>query len=130
MRFSKATADVFIPDDSPLDEALDRVTHLGIAAHPDDLELMALHGILHCLETPDDWFGAVISTGGGGGPEAGRYRTEPEARLKEIRRREQNLAGLIGRYSVVIHLDFDSRELLGGEGRALLAADITRIAAA
>jgi len=127
MRFSKTTADVFIPDEIPLDEALDRITHLGIAAHPDDLELMALHGILHCLEKPDDWFGAVICTGGGGAPETGRYRSEPQGRLKEIRRREQNLAALIGRYSVVIHLDFESRELLGAEGRALLADDIAHI---
>ncbi|HDL77838.1 MAG TPA: PIG-L family deacetylase [Lentisphaerae bacterium] len=127
MKFNKPGADVFIPDEVTLDEALDRVTHLGVAAHPDDLELMALHGILHCLEHPGDWFGAVVCTGGGRAPERGRYEGASPERLREIRRREQNLAALIGRYAVVIHLDYQSVELTSGRGLDKLADDLAGI---
>ena len=42
MKFSFVTAEVYIPDDTPLDEALHRTTHLCIAAHQDDIEIMML----------------------------------------------------------------------------------------
>ena len=49
MNLHRATADLFIPDDSSPEEALRRITHLGIGAHQDDLEFMAFHGILECF---------------------------------------------------------------------------------
>ena len=55
MRFSRATAEVFVPDGLAPEPALRRLTHLGIGAHPDDLEFMALHGILACHDNPAKW---------------------------------------------------------------------------
>ena len=48
MRLRQSSADIFIPDGKPAEEALARITHLGIGAHQDDLEFMAFHGILQC----------------------------------------------------------------------------------
>ena len=45
MNLSQPNQDLFFPDQLSDDEALSRTTHLGIGAHQDDLEFMALHGI-------------------------------------------------------------------------------------
>jgi hypothetical protein len=48
MKFSSPAADVFVPDGIPVATALARTTHLCIAAHQDDIEIMAYHGIAEC----------------------------------------------------------------------------------
>ena len=55
MRLSKDTAEIFVPDGVSAAEALRRTTHMGIAAHQDDLEIMALEGILACFGQADKW---------------------------------------------------------------------------
>ena len=50
MDFSRFTAETFVPDGVPSASALGRITHLGIGAHPDDLEFMAFHGIATCFD--------------------------------------------------------------------------------
>ena len=44
----KPTADFFVPDGTALAAALARTTHLCLAAHQDDIEIMAYHGIAEC----------------------------------------------------------------------------------
>ena len=73
MKLSKPEADLFVPDGTPIDEALARTTHLGIGAHQDDLEFMSLHGILECYDRDDRWYGGVIVTNGGGSPRTGPF---------------------------------------------------------
>ena len=60
--FGKSTCDVWVPDGTALVPALERTTHLGIGAHPDDLEFMAIHGILQCFGRADAWFTGVTWT--------------------------------------------------------------------
>lgn len=48
MKFSHPAAQIYIPDETPVEEALPRTTHLAIGAHHDDLEIMAIDGILKC----------------------------------------------------------------------------------
>ncbi len=60
MKFTKTDASVFVPDGTAVQDAFCRVTHLGIGAHQDDLEIMAFHGIQKCFTSKDLWFGAVI----------------------------------------------------------------------
>src|SRR5436190_207098 len=60
LKLSRATAEVFIPDGSSWETAAARVTHLVVAAHADDVELMAWHAILNA-----GGLCAVIVTGGG-----------------------------------------------------------------
>ena len=50
------TAEIFIPDGLDIAPALDRISHLGIGAHQDDLEFMAFHGILACYQNKNEWF--------------------------------------------------------------------------
>ena len=45
MKLSSPIADVYVPDRRPLVAALARTTHLCLAAHQDDIEILAYHGI-------------------------------------------------------------------------------------
>jgi len=49
MKFYQSAAEIFVPGRKLVAEALERITHLGIGAHQDDLEFMAFHGILNCF---------------------------------------------------------------------------------
>ncbi len=64
IQFANPSADLFIPDDFEPSQALGRTTHLGVGAHQDDLEVMALHGILACYKQSEKWFGGVPVTNG------------------------------------------------------------------
>jgi len=66
MNYSQGAADVFVPDGLPPCIALAQVTHLCVAAHQDDIEIMAHAGIVDCLESPGKWFGGVVVTDGAG----------------------------------------------------------------
>jgi len=66
MTFSNPTAQIFVPDGMPEDSALDRITHMGICAHQDDLEFSAFHGIAACYDSGENWFGGVTCTDGAG----------------------------------------------------------------
>jgi hypothetical protein len=64
MKLTKPEADLYVPDGRPPDDALARATHLAVGAHQDDLEFMALHGILECFGRPDRSFAGVTMTNG------------------------------------------------------------------
>ena len=70
MQFHNADADIFVPDSLDPDPALARTTHLCIAAHQDDIEIMAYHGIAQCFAQKDKWFGGVVVTNGAGSPDS------------------------------------------------------------
>src|SRR5689334_5577332 len=104
MRLSKPHSDVFIPDRSPESEALARTTHLAIGAHPDDLEIMALEGILACFGHADNWFCGVVVTDGAGSARTGSYARFSDEEMKAIRREEQRKAAIVGEYGAQIML--------------------------
>lgn len=118
MKLHQSTARIFVPDGTPVAKALQRITHLGIGAHQDDLEIMAFHGILECFDSETKWFGGVTCTDGAGSSRAGRYAGCTDAQMTEIRHQEQNLAAAIGQYGVMFQLDYPS-------GAAQNAADRT-----
>ena len=62
------TAEIFVPDNLPVDQALARTTHLAVSAHQDDLEIMAFDGVLKAFQQPDKWFTGVVVTDGAGSP--------------------------------------------------------------
>ena len=68
MDFDLETSQIFIPDGLPAEEALTRTTHLAIGAHQDDLEIMAIDGILKCFQQAERWFTGVVVTNGRGSP--------------------------------------------------------------
>ena len=108
MKFKNPGAAIFIPDAMHAAEALERVTHLGIGAHQDDLEFMAFHGILQCIGRHDRWFAGVTCTNGGGSARSGRYANFTDAQMMAIRREEQNAAAVIGGYAAMIQLEYPS----------------------
>ena len=108
MKLNQQTAEVFVPDATPKAEALQRVSHLGIGAHQDDLEFMAFHGILECLGKPDRWFGGVTCTNGAGSARAGAYADYTDEEMQQVRRKEQDKAAVLGEYGVMVHLDYPS----------------------
>jgi LmbE family N-acetylglucosaminyl deacetylase len=126
MKFFKPDASVFIPDGVAGEDAFRRITHLGIGAHQDDLEIMAFHGIQKCFTSRELWFGAVTCTNGAGSPRAGEYASMSDADMAALRRREQEKAAILGNYGALVQLNYSSPEVKDvGTGR--LRADLVKI---
>lgn len=97
-----------IPDGKTVPGAISRTTHLGIGAHQDDLEFMAFHGILACYDKDDRWFGGVTITDGRGSSRAGKFKDWSDDQIVVERIREQEAAAVIGQYSFIAQLGFNS----------------------
>jgi LmbE family N-acetylglucosaminyl deacetylase len=105
MKFSHPAADIFVPDTGLTPEnALARTTHLCVAAHQDDIEIMAYPGIADCFGRRDRWFSGVVVTNGAGSPRAGVYAEFTDVQMQEVRRQEQRKAAVVGEYSIQIQL--------------------------
>jgi len=111
MRFRHEKHDVFIPDNTEPATALQRVTHLGIVSHQDDLEIAAYHGITECFHAGDKWFGGVVVTDGGGSPRKGDYADYTDEEMKQVRLIEQRKAAYVGEYSTMIQLAYPSDDV-------------------
>jgi LmbE family N-acetylglucosaminyl deacetylase len=118
MRFHLDTAEVFVPDGLAAEEALARTTHLAVAAHQDDLEIMAFDGILACFGRADRWFCGVVVTDGGGSPRDGLYRYHSDAAMRTVRRGEQKKAAVVGEYGAQVLLDYPSAAVKDRANRA------------
>ena len=108
MNFQLEAAQVFVPDGQPVEAALARTTHLGISAHQDDLEIMAIDGILKCFQQPDRWFTGVVVTNGSGSPRTGLYANTTDEEMQAIRVREQQKAAIVGDYAAQVLLGYPS----------------------
>lgn len=97
---------MFVPEGGAVDAAWERVTHLGIGAHADDLEFMAMHGIAEC-RAGCGVFGGVVVTDGAGSVRADGLT---ESELRSVRREEQRGAARLGGYAIVAQLGFPSAE--------------------
>jgi LmbE family N-acetylglucosaminyl deacetylase len=135
LSLSKSRSEVFVPDGIDATKALSRTTHLGIGAHPDDLEIMAIHGILTCYESGTQWFAGVVATdGGGGGGAAGSLTVgapaskpgDGVAELTERRRAEQKRAAELGKYGALVLLDHSSAAVKD-PGEAAIVDDLVTI---
>ncbi len=108
-KLSRPAAEVFIPDGTSWEAACARVTHLVVAAHADDVELMAWHAVLHA-----QGLAAVIVTGGGN---------------SSTRLLEQKRAASRGNYAAVIWLDHASAAVKQAAYPAL-ASDLSAVLSA
>src|SRR5258708_12009289 len=99
MKLSQSDADIFVPDGSPVAAALARTTHLCIAAHQDDIEIMAWHGIAECHGSTDRWFTGVVVTDGSGSPRSGKFANHNDEQMKAVPPAAQPPAPNPGRYS-------------------------------
>jgi LmbE family N-acetylglucosaminyl deacetylase len=115
-----------VPDGLPADEALARTTHLAISAHQDDLEIMAMEGILQCFQRPDKWFTGVVVTNGSGSPRVGLYANYTDEDMRRVRVKEQIKAAIVGEYAAQILLDYPSSAIKDGANKSAVE-DIARI---
>lgn len=102
---------LFVPTNISFTQAAPQLTHLGIGAHQDDLEIMGLHGILACYEHPTQHFGGIVCTNGSGSPRIGAYATYDNEKMKSLRQEEQRQAARLGKYLFVAQLDYASAEV-------------------
>ncbi len=126
MRLTNKTADLFVPDGTAAEQALAATTHLGVGAHQDDLEFMAVHGILACFGQAGQAFCGVTCTDGAGSSRAGVYAAYTDEQMKAVRRQEQRTAAMVGRYGAMLQLDFSSKQVKA-QDNALLVADLHEI---
>ncbi len=94
----------YVPDNVPFAEALSRTTHLAVAAHPDDIEIIGFHGIIECYQVSDRWFTGIVVTNGSGSPRNESFRECSDADMAAIRVEEQIQAAQLGDYSAVLQL--------------------------
>ena len=123
--FSREEAVIFVPDKSPVETALRRTTHLGIGAHHDDLEIMAIDGILRCYESPQGHFTGVVVTDGAGSPRAGKFADYGPEQMKRCRAEEQKRAAELAKYSAQLMLGHPSAEVRAKSARVI--QDIAQI---
>ena len=109
LNLSRSAAEVFIPDGTSWEAAFARVTRLVVAAHADDVEIMAWHAVLHAEE-----LAVVIVTDGRG---------------SNTRLLEQKRAASLGNYAAVIWLDHASVDVKNPAYPAL-ASDLSAILSA
>lgn len=114
MLFKRETAQLFVPDGLPAEQALPRTTHMAIGAHQDDLEIMAIDGILACFQREDKWFTGVVVTDGSGSPRAGLYGDYTDEEMRRIRVVEQKKAAVVGEYAAQVLLDYPSSAVKNG----------------
>lgn len=117
---------LYIPDGVKEKKALERTTVLCIAAHQDDIEIMAYGHIAKCYANSHDWFTGVVVTDGGGSPRCGIYENYTDEEMKVIRIKEQNLAADIGRYSAQFLLGYPSGEVKN-KSTDLVVLDLIKI---
>ena len=108
MKLNGPKAEIWVPDGASEADALRRVTHLGIAAHQDDIEIMSMEGILKGFGSSKEWFMAVIVTNGAGSPRDGLYGNYTDEEMQVVRRLEQKKAAFVGEYSAVAFLNHSS----------------------
>jgi len=117
--FAQRNSEVYIPDRSDPADALARTTYLCIAAHQDDIEIMAVEGILRAYENPELHFTGCVVTDGHGSPRAGKFANVSDDEMALIRVEEQREAARIGKYSAQVFLGYPSSEVKKGGNQAL-----------
>lgn len=115
MTLTEKNAEIWTPDGAAVDAALKRTTHMSIAAHQDDVEIMALEGVLAAFGRPDKWFTAAIVTNGAGSARDGIYANYTDEQMQEVRRLEQKKAAFVGEYSAVAFLNHPSGAVKDGK---------------
>jgi LmbE family N-acetylglucosaminyl deacetylase len=117
MQFHIPSAEIFVPDGLPAEQALERTTHMAISAHQDDIEIMAAAPILHCFQRDDLWMTGVVVTDGRGSPRIGLYEHYTDEEMRKVRIKEQRKAAIVGEYAAQVMLDYPSKTVKDGANR-------------
>jgi LmbE family N-acetylglucosaminyl deacetylase len=127
LRLRHPDRDLWVPDGTDTARALRRSTDLGIGAHPDDLELLAIVPIGECAEDPDRWFTGVTCTDGAGSARTGPYAGLTDAEMVATRRAEQRTAARLGEYSAILQLGHASDEIRSEQGFDALVDEVASV---
>jgi len=119
--------DVLVPDGASVEAALRRTTVLGIGAHPDDLELGGVWGVVSCAGRVDRWFTGVTCSDGAGSARGATTAGIDDAELVARRRDEQRAAARVGGYGLQVQLGHRSADVRDPESREVLVAELARI---
>lgn len=130
VRFRAPGSLVYVPSATPAPIALAGTTHLGIAAHQDDLEIFGFHGIL-AGRTEGQAFTGVTLGDGTGGPRAEHLRDLSDQEMASVRREEQMAAADLGEYSAHVFLNYPSSVVrdLSDRAPSLDLEDVLRLTA-
>lgn len=93
----------------PVNEVIHKTTHMAIAAHHDDIEIMALDGILKCYHQENNHFFGVVVSDGKGSARINEYRDYSDEAMMLERKEEQRKAAHLGEYSLLAMLDYPSK---------------------
>ncbi len=86
-------------------------TDLCIAAHHDDIEIMAFGPVSACFDDPMRNFTGVVVSDGAGSPRSGPYADYTDEQMKNVRAAEQLNAARLGGYAAQVLLAFTSAEI-------------------
>jgi LmbE family N-acetylglucosaminyl deacetylase len=111
MKLHLDTAEIFVPDALPVEQALARTTHLCISAHQDDIEIMSTQPIIECFQQKDKWFTGVVVADGRGSPRDNLYKDYSDEKMRLVRFKEQRKAAIVGEYAAQVMLDFPSKTI-------------------
>ncbi|MFA6866879.1 MAG: PIG-L family deacetylase [Clostridia bacterium] len=109
------TKTYFSYDNTPIEKALEKTTHLAISAHQDDIEFMSYNAIAECFGKQDKWFSAIVLTNGSGSPRNGLYTDITDEKMQQLRILEQKKAAFIGEYASLSMLGYPSSEIKNSE---------------
>lgn len=128
-KFSRPDADIYVDEAAgTLERAFPSLRQLCVAAHQDDIEIMAYSGIVECLEAGGPGFGGVVVTNGAGSPRSGTYSKFTDEEMQAVRRAEQRKAARLGNYLFQIQLAHPSAAVRSASGEgSLVAADLDAI---
>ena len=111
MKLVNNTAELYIPNNKNKEEALSQTTHMSIAAHHDDIEIMAYHGIEQCFQSKTNHFTGVVVTNGSGSARDNLYKDYSDEEMILVRKQEQKKAAHLGEFSALFLLDYQSKEI-------------------
>ena len=118
MKLVNEKARLYFPPTS--DKRLADTTHMCIAAHQDDIEIMAAGAILECFGKNDKKFTGVTVTDGAGSPRTGIYESITDEDMKKIRAVEQETAAAIGCYNAQLQLHYPSSAVKDNKNEVLV----------
>ena len=126
MKLKNDKGHVYVPDRSDIQTAIKRTTHLCIAAHQDDVEIMSYSAIAECYSDESKWFSAIVLTDGAGSPRDGEFASMTDEEMQKVRAKEQDNAAEIGKYSVMFQLGYPS-SAVKNTGDGACAAELAEI---
>ncbi|MBQ2677257.1 MAG: PIG-L family deacetylase [Clostridia bacterium] len=95
----------------PTNLPTEKTTVLCIAAHQDDVEMLASFAIGDCYDSDSEFFSGVVMTDGANSPRTGDFADFSPQQMIEAREKEQMKAADIGKYCAAFMCGYTSDEI-------------------